>query len=105
MIGGGRAPCRAVLFTSALTATRGNSPFRSFYDRLVAAGKPKMVALIAVARKILTIANAILRTKNRAARLTNNTVAEEAAPAAVSKDAGSRCGASLTPPGSSSGPT
>lgn len=61
MIGGGRAPCRAVLFTSALTATRGNSPFRTFYDRLVAAGKPKMVALIAVARKILTIANAILR--------------------------------------------
>lgn len=60
-IGGGRAPCRAVLFTSALTATRGNSPFRSFYERLLAAGKPKMVALIAVARKILTIANAILR--------------------------------------------
>lgn len=61
MIGGGRAPCRAVLFTSALTATRGNSPFRPFYERLLAAGKPKMVALIAVARKILTIANAILR--------------------------------------------
>jgi transposase len=59
-IGGGRAPCRAVLFTSAMTATRAGSPFRPFYQRLVAAGKPKMVALIAVARKILTIANAIL---------------------------------------------
>jgi transposase len=60
-IGGGRASCRAVLFTSALTATRGTSPFKAYYDRLVAAGKPKMVALIAVARKILTIANAIIR--------------------------------------------
>ena len=60
-IGGGRATCRAVLFTSAMTATREGSPFRPFYQRLIASGKPKMVALIAVARKILTIANAILR--------------------------------------------
>jgi transposase len=62
-IGGGRATCRRVLFTSALSATRPSSPFRPYYERLIAAGKPKMVALVAVARKLLTIANAILRDK------------------------------------------
>jgi transposase len=36
---------------------------RAFYQRLLAAGKPKMVALIAVARKIITILNAMLRDK------------------------------------------
>ncbi|MBV9990435.1 MAG: IS110 family transposase, partial [Alphaproteobacteria bacterium] len=35
-----------------------------FYERLITAGKPKMVAIIAVARKLLTILNAILRDKN-----------------------------------------
>ena len=45
----------------AMVAARSNPDLKIFRDRLVAAGKPKMVALIAVARKILTIANAILR--------------------------------------------
>jgi transposase len=45
----------------ALTARRHNRVLRAFYERLVAAGKPKMVALVAVARKLLTILNAILR--------------------------------------------
>ena len=40
---------------------RHNPILKAFFDRLVAAGKPKMVALIAVARKLLTILNAILR--------------------------------------------
>lgn len=60
-IGGGRAPVRAVLFMGAMVATRFNPVLKAFHQRLIAAGKPKMVALIAVARKLLTILNAILR--------------------------------------------
>jgi transposase len=63
MIGGGRAPLRAGLYMAALSATRCNPHLKTFYRRLLAAGKPKMVALIAVARKILTILNAMLRDK------------------------------------------
>lgn len=60
-IGGGRAGVRTALFVAALTAARHNPVLRAFHQRLIAAGKPKMVALIAVARKLLTILNAILR--------------------------------------------
>lgn len=60
-IGGGRASVRTALFPAAMVAARWNPPLKAFRDRLVEAGKPKMVALIAVARKLLTIANAILR--------------------------------------------
>lgn len=60
-IGGGRTRIRAVLFMGALVAVRHNRPLRSFYESLTARGKPKMVALVAVARKLLTILNAILR--------------------------------------------
>jgi transposase len=60
-IGGGRTIVRTVLFMGALVAKRHNPPLKLFFDRLVAAGKPKMVALIAVARKLLTILNAIIR--------------------------------------------
>lgn len=60
-IGGGRASVRTVLFTAALVAARFNPDLKAFRDRLVAAGKPKMVAIIAVARKLLTILNAIVR--------------------------------------------
>jgi transposase len=60
-IGGGRTVVRTVLFMGALVAKRRNPVLKAFFDRLVAAGKPKMVALIAVARKLLTILNAILR--------------------------------------------
>jgi transposase len=62
-IGGGRAAVRTALFNGARVAARWNPPLRAFYQRLVAAGKPKMQALIAVARKLLTILNAILRDK------------------------------------------
>ena len=48
---------------AALVAARYNPLLKQFRDRLVAAGKPKLVALIAVARKLLTILNAILRDK------------------------------------------
>jgi len=62
-IGGGRASVRTALFMGALVATRHNPILKAFFDRMRAAGKPKMVALIAVARKLLTILNAILRDK------------------------------------------
>jgi len=60
-ITGGRSAVRAALFMGALVAKRYNPVLKAFFDRLVAAGKPKMVALIAVARKLLTILNAIIR--------------------------------------------
>jgi transposase len=44
-----------------MVAARHNPDLKAFRDRLVAAGKPKLVALIATARKLLTILNAILR--------------------------------------------
>jgi transposase len=60
-IGGGRADARSALFMGALVAVKHNAVLKAFYERLIAAGKPKMVALIAVARKLLTILNAIIR--------------------------------------------
>jgi len=60
-IGGGRTAVRCALFMGALVGKRHNPILKAFFDRLVAAGKPKMVALIAVARKLLTILNAIVR--------------------------------------------
>jgi transposase len=61
MIGGGRAALRSALYMAALSASRCNPDLKLFYQRLLASGKPKMVALIAVARKTLTILNAMLR--------------------------------------------
>jgi len=60
-IGGGRSTVRAALFLGAMTAARHNPVLKAFRDRLVAGGKPKLVALIATARKLLTILNAIVR--------------------------------------------
>ena len=65
MIGGGRAAPRAAVFMAALTASRCNPVLRAFYRGLLARGKPKMVALIAVARKVLTILNAMLSDKKQ----------------------------------------
>jgi transposase len=62
-IGGGRAPVRAALYMGAMVAARHNPHLAAFRNRLVAAGKPKLVAIIAVARKLITILNAILRDK------------------------------------------
>ena len=61
LIGGGRTSVRTALFMGAQVAARFNPVLKAFRDKLVAAGKPKMVALIAVARKLLTILNAIVR--------------------------------------------
>jgi transposase len=62
-IGGGRSTVRKVLFMAAMVAARHNPVLKRFRDKLVAAGKPKLVAIIAVARKLLVILNAILRDK------------------------------------------
>jgi transposase len=62
-IGGGRKSVRNALFMAAMVAARHNPVLKRFRDKLVAAGKPKLVALIAVARKLLIVLNAILRDK------------------------------------------
>ncbi len=59
---GGRATVRAVLYMAALVATTRNAVIRTFYRRLVAAGKPKKLALVACMRKLLTILNVMVRT-------------------------------------------
>jgi len=64
-IWGGRAEARSSLYMATLVATRHNEAIRAFYARLLAAGKKKKVALVACMRKLLTIANAILRTHYR----------------------------------------
>ncbi|HUG61009.1 MAG TPA: IS110 family transposase [Methylomirabilota bacterium] len=62
-ISGGRAAVRTALYMGALVAARHNPDLKAFRDRLVAHGKPKLVAIIAVARKLITILNAFLRDK------------------------------------------
>ena len=58
---GGRSRVRAVLYMGALVASRHNPTIRDFYQRLLAAGKPKKVALIASMRKLLVTLNAMLK--------------------------------------------
>jgi transposase len=60
IVWGGRAPVRSALYMAALGASRHNPVIRGFYEHLLAAGKPKMVALTACMHKLLTILNAIL---------------------------------------------
>jgi transposase len=60
-IWGGRAEVRAVLYMAAVTAVRWNDVLGAFFRRLVAAGKPKKVALTAVMRKLLIRLNAMMR--------------------------------------------
>jgi transposase len=58
---GGRAAVRTVLYMGTLRATRCNPVIRRFYDRLLAAGKAKKVAVVACMHKLLTILNAMLK--------------------------------------------
>jgi transposase len=60
-IWGGRAHVRAVLYMGTLTAVRWNPTLKAFYERLLAQGKAKKVALIACLHKLLRILNAIIR--------------------------------------------
>ena len=61
MIAGGRALVRTVLFMASQAARQGNATLRAFAERLKAKGKPPKVIRIALARKLLIIANAVLR--------------------------------------------
>ena len=58
---GGRARVREALYMRALIASRYNPHIKEFYERLVASGKPKKVALVACMRKLLVILNAVMR--------------------------------------------
>ncbi len=61
LIWGGRAPVRRTLYMATLVATRHNPVIKAFYQRLLAAGKPRKLALVAAMHKLLTILNAIVR--------------------------------------------
>lgn len=60
-IWGGRAHVRAVLYMAAIVASRRNPVIAAFYQRLLASGKKKKVALVACMRKLLVMLNAIVR--------------------------------------------
>jgi transposase len=60
-IWGGRATVRATLYMAAIVASRHNPVIRAFYQKLVAAGKLKKIALVACMRKLLGILNAMLK--------------------------------------------
>ncbi len=62
-IGGGRRALRHVLFQAALVASHHNPHLTAFADRLRERGKPHKVIIIAVARKIVTIANAMCKSR------------------------------------------
>ena len=61
---GGRSDVRRVLYVAALVGTRFNPVLKAFYAKLLVAGKPKKVALVACMHKLLIILNAIARTKS-----------------------------------------
>jgi len=60
-IGGGRGPVRRALYMAALTARRKDGILKRFYERLIAKGKPKLVALVAVMRKLIVLLNRMLK--------------------------------------------
>ena len=60
-IGGGRSAVRAALYMAGLVAAHHNPPLKTFYQRLLARGKAKTAAVIAVARRLLGILNALLK--------------------------------------------
>lgn len=61
MIKGGRSHLRRMLYMAAVVATRFNPVIRAFYQRLLAAGKPKKLALTACVRKLVLIINAMAK--------------------------------------------
>jgi transposase len=60
-IHGGRAAIRDILYMAAITASRHNPVLRPFYQQLIAKGKPVKVALIAVLRRLVVFANAVIK--------------------------------------------
>ena len=63
-IWGGRSSVRAALYMAALCATRFNPTIKIFYQRLIATGKQKKVAIVACMRKLLTIINAMIKSNS-----------------------------------------
>ena len=59
--GGGRVDVRNALYMPTIVAKKHNAKIKAFYERLVANGKSKMVALIAAMRKLITILNVMIR--------------------------------------------
>lgn len=64
IVRGGRPALRRILYLAALSAARVNPQGKTFYQRMTGAGKPKKVALIALARKLVVLANRLV-TENR----------------------------------------
>ena len=62
---GGRADVRRILWMATISAIKYNPVIRAFYERLIAAGKPRKVAMVAAMRKLLTILNAMVRDRTR----------------------------------------
>ena len=60
-IQGGRPQVRTVLYMAIMSAMQSNPVFKATYQRLLAAGKPKKVAIIACIRKMIVILNSMLR--------------------------------------------
>ena len=60
MTGGGRGEIRKQLYMPTLVAIQHNSVIRAYYKRLLKRGKPKMVAVVACMRKVVTILNAMV---------------------------------------------
>jgi len=60
-IWGGRSQVRSVLYMATLSAVQHNPPIKEFYDRLLNKGKPRKTALVACMRKLIIIANSMLR--------------------------------------------
>ena len=64
-IWGGRAQVRHILYMAATSAVRSNPVIKTFYERMIARGKPHKVAMVACMRKMLTILNAMARNNTR----------------------------------------
>lgn len=64
-IGGGRRMLRHVMFQAALVASHHNPVLKTFADRLRAGGKPHKVVIVAVARKLVTIVNALCKSRQK----------------------------------------
>ena len=77
IVWGGRANLCSVLYMSTLAAIRHNFAIKSFYNRLIEAGKPKKVAITACMRKLLTILNAMVK---------NNTFGRKTSPLRFDKE-------------------
>jgi transposase len=64
-IRGGRARARKALYMAALNAIRFNPQFKAKYQAIIKAGKPAKVAIVAVMRKLIILANALLRDRRK----------------------------------------